>query len=359
MRPTLALSLILGQAYALDRTLGFNAKPTVENRTLDQIYEAAVAEGGVVTLWHGGDERNQMDFLKDAFEKRFPKMKLNLTVDLSKYHDGRIDQQLAAKNVFVDSVMLQTVHDFPRWAREGALMNYAPLGFDQIHPAFKDSVSASWYGVELLFWQNAWNTKKLPNANFSTFDSFLRPEFKNKLVLTYPHDDDAVLFAFDQIMQQQGEAWFDKLLAQNPKWVRGTATPFTLISQPNSTVAATFTTAIGFTNVTDIATALPTDGLFVSWAQRGGILNDAPHPEGAKLLHSFMLSPEFQKELGWSVRQDVEPPAGVPDLMRMPNTNPVAFNTWMEDRPNVERLRFWFEDRIGTAQGKSPLVDGI
>lgn len=160
-------------------------------------------------------------------------------------------------------------------------------------------------------------------------------------------------------MQQQGEAWFDKLLAQNPKWVRGTATPFTLISQPNSTVAATFTTAIGFTNVTDIATALPTDGLFVSWAQRGGILKDAPHPEGAKLLHSFMLSPEFQKELGWSVRQDVEPPAGVPDLMRMLNTNPVAFNTWMEDRPNVERLRFWFEDRIGTAQGKSPLVDGI
>lgn len=199
MRPALALSLFLGQTYALDRTLGFNAKPTVENRTLDQIYEAAVAEGGVVTLWHGGDERNQMDFLKDAFEKRFPKMKLNLTVDLSKYHDGRIDQQLAAKNVFVDSVMLQTVHDFPRWAREGALMNYAPLGFDKIHPAFKDSVSASWYGVELLFWQNAWNTKKLPNANFSTFESFLRPEFKNKLVLTYPHDDDAVLFAFDQM----------------------------------------------------------------------------------------------------------------------------------------------------------------
>lgn len=199
MLSLLAVSLVLGQALAVDRTLGFNAKPTVENRTIDEIYKAAVAEGGVVTLWHGGDEKDQMNFIKDAFEKKFPEMKLNLTVDLSKYHDGRIDQQLTSKNVFVDSVMLQTVHDFPRWAREGALMNYAPLGFDQVHPAFKDSVSASWYGVELLFWSNAWNTKKLPNANFSTFESFLQPEFKDKLVLTYPHDDDAVLFAFDQM----------------------------------------------------------------------------------------------------------------------------------------------------------------
>lgn len=199
MLSLLAVSLFLGQAVAVDRTLGFNAKPTVENRTIDEIYKAAVAEGGVVTLWHGGDEVNQMDFIKTAFETKFPDMKLNLTVDLSKYHDGRIDEQLTGKNVFVDSVMLQTVHDFPRWAREGALMNYAPLGFDQVHPAFKDSVSASWYGVELLFWSNVWNSKKLPNANFSSFESFLEPEFKDKLVLTYPHDDDAVLFAFDQM----------------------------------------------------------------------------------------------------------------------------------------------------------------
>ncbi|KAG6015489.1 hypothetical protein E4U43_005222 [Claviceps pusilla] len=335
-------------------------KPIVESRTLDQIYDAAVKEGGIVTCWHGGDERHQMDFIKTAFEKRFPKMQLNLTVDLSKYHDGRIDQQVAEKNVYVDSVILQTLHDYPRWAREGALLNYAPLGFDQIYPGFKDSVSASWYGLAIISWSNVASSTKLPNMTLDSFDSFLRPGLKNKLVLTYPNDDDAVLFAFDLILQQHGEAWFDRLLAQNPRWVRGTATPMKLLSQSNTTVAASFTTAGGLTRKPGLTTAFPKDGQFVSWAQRGAILKDAPHPEGAKLPHSFMLTPEFQSKIyGWSVRMDVAPPAGVPDLMHMNNTNPVAFSTFMEDRAHVERLRFWFESRIGAVQGKSPLVDDI
>ncbi|KHN96202.1 ABC-type Fe3+ transport system [Metarhizium album ARSEF 1941] len=359
MRSVIVASLVLGQALAADRTLGFKAKPTVENRTLDEIYKAALAEGGVVTLWHGGDEPDQLKPLQDTFEGRFPGMKLNVTVDLSKYFGGRIDQQLANNNVHVDNVMLQTVHDFPRWAREDALLNYAPLGFDQVHPALKDSLSGSWYAVEIIFWKNIWSTKKLPGAKFDSFQSFLDPEYKDKLVLTYPSDDDAVLFAFDQIMQDHGVAWFDKLLAQNPTWVRGTETPLTLISQPNNSLAATFTTSIGFADIPDIATAFPNDGLFTSWGQRGAILKDAPHPEGAKLLASFMLSSEFQDSMGWSVLQDVEPPAGLPQIMRMNNTNVVAFNYWMEDRANVERLRLFFEDRIGTSQGKSPLLDDI
>ena len=111
--------------------LNVSSAVKVETRTLDQQYAAALAEGGVVTLWHGGDEITQQNSLKTAFEARFPGMTLNLTVDLSKYHDGNLNLQLAAKNVFVDSVMLQTLHDFPRWKSQGALMNYKPAGFDR------------------------------------------------------------------------------------------------------------------------------------------------------------------------------------------------------------------------------------
>lgn len=89
----------------------YNRKIEVETRSLDQIYQAALQEGGAVTVWHGGDESNQQDSLKSAFEARFPGMTMNVTVDLSKYHDGNIDQQLATGNVYVDSVILQTLHD--------------------------------------------------------------------------------------------------------------------------------------------------------------------------------------------------------------------------------------------------------
>jgi hypothetical protein len=57
-------------------------------------------------------------------------MTVNLTVNLSKYHDGNIDVQLATRNVHVDSVILQSLHDYPRWKQEDALLYYKPLGFE-------------------------------------------------------------------------------------------------------------------------------------------------------------------------------------------------------------------------------------
>jgi lysophospholipid acyltransferase (LPLAT)-like uncharacterized protein len=47
------LTLVLLGSQAL-----VNAAVQVEDRTLDEIHKAALAEGGVVTLWHGGDESN-------------------------------------------------------------------------------------------------------------------------------------------------------------------------------------------------------------------------------------------------------------------------------------------------------------
>lgn len=192
------IASFISSTVGYDQVFGFNNKVAVETRSLDEIYKAALQEGDTVTVWHGGDAVNQQAGLKEAFEKRFPGMKLNITVDLSKYHDVRLDQQLAAggKSVYIDSVILQTLHDYPRWAQEGALLNYAPKGFDQIDHGFKDS-NAYWYGVYVFFWSSGWNTNKLRDIKTPIeYTDWLRPEFNNKLVLTYPHDDDAVLFAF-------------------------------------------------------------------------------------------------------------------------------------------------------------------
>lgn len=190
------ISVLLGHALAHKPVLRSRSEAVVENRTLDEIYQAALAEGGVVTCWHGGDETTQQDSLKTAFETKFPGMTLNVTVDLSKYHDGNLDDQLAANNVYVDSIILQTLHDYPRWSEEGVLLSYKPLGFDQIYPSFKDT-NATYYGVYVFSWGLLWNTEKLPNASITSYEDFLKPELKDKLVLTYPNDDDAVLWQFD------------------------------------------------------------------------------------------------------------------------------------------------------------------
>ena len=64
-------------------------------------------------------------------------------------------------------------------------------------------------------------------------------------------------------MQQYGESWFDKLLEQNPRWVRGTATPSTILSTENATEAATFTShASPYTpsNTSTTVAAFPEEG---------------------------------------------------------------------------------------------------
>lgn len=191
----LGFSILTGLVSGYDTLLAFDGAPSVENRTIDQIYQAALKEGGTVTCWHGGDETNQQDALKKAFETRFPGMTLNITVDLSKYHDGNIDRQLVLKSLYVDSAILQTVHDYPRWDQEGALLHYKPLNFDKIHPAFRD-VRGAWHGVAAFAWSFIWNSDRLAHGP-KEFTDFLKPEFKDKIVLTYPNDDDAVLFQFD------------------------------------------------------------------------------------------------------------------------------------------------------------------
>ncbi|KZM28291.1 uncharacterized protein EKO05_0002745 [Ascochyta rabiei] len=361
MRATLfSLALFAGTSLAHPRKKASKAAYEQETLTLDEIHQAALAEGGVVTVWHGGDEKNQQDYLKQAFEARFPDMTLNITVDLSKYHDTNINTQLAEKSVYVDSVILQTSHNFPRWKDEGALLNYAPLHFDNISSVFKDK-DAAYTGVYIFALSIQGSTDKTASLPKS-FKDFTKPEYKDKLVLVYPNDDDAILWQFDLLLEdpEYGMKWFDALLANNPRWVRGTATAPTIIKDANSDRLATFTSVHSFAPApAGYSDELSTEGTFVSWAQNGAILKDAPHPEGAKLLLNYLLSDEYQVNFGWSPREDIAPPAGVETILKQPRTHAAGFAEFMSNRAKVERRRFFYESKLHTAQGISPLEDEL
>lgn len=61
-------------------------------QSLDDLYQAALKEGGQLTVYAGGDEVTQGFGIQSNFERRFPGMKINIVVDLSKYHDARIEE---------------------------------------------------------------------------------------------------------------------------------------------------------------------------------------------------------------------------------------------------------------------------
>lgn len=65
----------------------------------------------------------------------------------------------------------------------------------EIYPEWKDADGA-YTAVSISAWSNVWNSKYVTNPP-KEYTDYLKPEFKDKLVITYPNDDDAVLYQFD------------------------------------------------------------------------------------------------------------------------------------------------------------------
>ncbi|KAI3546229.1 ABC transporter [Colletotrichum abscissum] len=359
LSPPLLCALLAQQVSAADISLGFNTPQVNENRTIDEIYQAALAEGGIVTCWHGGDEVTQQDGLKRAFETRFPGMTLNITVNRSKYHSVNVDRQLASgRPLEVDTIILQALQDYTRWEQQGSLLHYAPNNYLKVLAPFRH-VRAAYYGFAMNAWSTVWNTQKLANPP-REWPDFLKPEYRGKIVLTHPSDDDAIAYIFDLVMHQYGPEWFDGLLANEPRWVRGTGSPLAVLRQPNSTQSVTFTASIGLRSSGSLNASFPTEGLFVSWPRSVAIFKDAPHPEASKLFANFLLDDGFQRNSSqWSARKDITAPGGYPGILDMDTTNSAEYLRFMSDRGRVEALRMMFEDKIGMPQGPSPLVDDL
>ncbi|THV41471.1 ABC transporter substrate-binding protein [Glycomyces buryatensis] len=321
-----------------------------EEAQLQELYEQAVAEGGDLVIYAGGDKPGQADYLRDAFEEKFPEINANVIVDFSKNHDARIDNQVAEGKVVADVAHLQTIDDFPRWKSEGVLEQYRPVGWDHVYDEVKDP-DGYYTGVFFFAFSNVTATALGSDAPVEAED-FLKPEFKDKLVFTYPNDDDAVLYYFKQLTDEYGFDYLEKLLEQNPTFVRGTQDSADLVGTDE--YVASFGTSGGTEGLAQ--QTYPEESPWVAWPQTAGILKEAPHPAAAKLYMSWLLSSDAQQnDIGtWSVRDDVAPPAGTSGIFDYPNMDPLGLGEFMSDRTALERYKARIRLYVGDVQGVNP-----
>ncbi|MFF7073212.1 ABC transporter substrate-binding protein [Streptomyces pseudovenezuelae] len=335
---------------AADPSTQSQSKAPSEDAQLQKLYKAAVAEGGRLVVYAGGDKPGQADYLKDAFVKKFPKMKVDIVVDFSKNHDARIDNQVAEHHVVADVVHLQTIDDFPRWKKEGILQQYKPVGWNKVDSRIKDK-DGYYTGLFYFAFGNVTATKLGDSAPVEAKD-FLKPEFKNKLVFTYPNDDDAVLYYFKQLTDKYGVGYLKKLLAQNPKFVRGTQDSSDLVGTGD--YVANFGSGGSSNGLSQVT--LPKTSPWVAWPQTGAILKNAPHKAAAELYLSWILSKQTQQhDIGtWSARTDVAAPAGRKGIFDYKNMNPLGLGEFMSDRTALDRYKALINLYVGDVQGVNP-----
>ncbi|WP_406117902.1 ABC transporter substrate-binding protein [Streptomyces sp. NBC_00989] len=321
-----------------------------ETRTLDELYQDALAEGGKLVVYAGGDLANSGSGAgaRTAFRTRFPEIDLQLIVDYSKYHDVRIDNQFATDTLVPDVVQLQTLQDFTRWKREGRLLHYKPAGFGKLYKKFRDPDGA-WISAQVIAFSYVYDIAAAgANAPRSPLD-LIDPRWKGKVASSYPHDDDAVLYLYALYAQKYGWDWMAALAAQQPQFARGSFSPSTAIN--NKTAVVGLGTAGSATATTGIRMGLPDGHPFMAWGQRLAIFKQAANPTAAKLFLNWQISTERQTSNSWSVRTDIAAPTGLHPVWEYPNANVDGFPRFMEDRAEVERLKQTFALYFGEVKG--------
>jgi len=331
---------------------GVLAKGGEETKTIDALYADAIAEGGNLVLYHGGDTPTQQNGLHNAFAQRFPEINFTLVVDYSKYHDVRIDNQLATDTLVPDVVTLQTLQDFPRWAKAGDLLPYKPANFSKIHNSLKDK-NGAWLTYTIFTFGYIYNTSTLNGTEGPlTPGDLTDPQWAGKIASAYPHDDDAVLFLYTRYVEKYGWEWVAKMAQQNIDFNRGTNVAGELVSAGERLIG------VGSGGSGPSIEFVGGNGIdYLSWGQRLAILSKARHPAAAKLFMNWAISEEAQTTVVFSSpRTDIS--ATRP--WNIPEANMATFPKFMEDRAKVEQWKQTFALYFGEVHGDpSPGVLGV
>jgi ABC-type Fe3+ transport system substrate-binding protein len=328
----------------------------VRAETIDELYTAAKKEGAL-SLMGGGPAGLYEPWVRE-FEQRFPGIKVTLRADFSNILDPIIDKQLAEHKLSVDLTIFQTLQDYDRWKKQGVLMIFKPDGWERIDSSFKDDPDGTSVGVAVYALSYAFNTKSASQAQLpkSAMD-FLKPEFKGKVVTSYPNDDDITLYLFHTIVQKYGWEFMDKYMATDPLWIRGHLGVARVVAsgQAEATFDAMANVTLGLKRTgqqTDVA--FSTSDPLPIWPQTAAVFKDAPHPNAARLYISWFLQKDQQTRLGtWSVRNDVQPPAGLKPIFDYQLAN--DFRSFIVNERLVQEERKRFASYIGPPKG-APVI---
>jgi ABC-type Fe3+ transport system substrate-binding protein len=316
-------------------------------QTLDELYEKAKLEKSVALVAAGPSEPYQ-GWIRE-FQARYPGVTVSFTGGLSNGLNRSINQQIADKKMVADLAIFQTIQDFVRWKREGALLMFRPLGSDQIDPAFKDEDGA-FTTVSVNMVSYAYNTQLVAAADVprSALD-FLKAPFQGKLITTDPTEDDASLLTFRGIVDKYGWDYMDKYMANKPNFIQGHLGQQRSIASGQNWV--TFDSIFNITEAEKKA-GKPVESHFSTvdatpiWPLTGAIFKDAPHPNAAKLFLGWLMEPAQQAATGtWSSRKDVPPPAGFKPIFDYPVVN--DYRSFLVNERELVALRKRFEGYTG------------
>jgi iron(III) transport system substrate-binding protein len=294
---------------------------------VQELYAAAQAAGEDKVVVYG----IKGNACYDRFSQRFP----GITVE-SQYMVGETQARLEQEHVSG-----QNVGDVLRTGSTTMLALTKSGILTPFTPADVDGIPAEAWGPDHGFVVDskrvagiAYNTAQIsPDEAPKSWTDLADPRFKGKIVMPDPTGPGAGLSILQELLQTGGatdDAWLERYAANEPALIQGVQPAIEALRSGEYAVmmggldqmtGPPLAEGSSLKWVFPVAGASPVTGHFI------GIITNAPHPNAARLLESWLLSEEGQTCLSqegneYPVRDGVPGPPGFPALDELDAVTP-------------------------------------
>ena len=278
----------------LERT-AFAAAPAA-GKVTPELIEAARKEGKV--SWYTAVDLPVAERIAKAFEAKYPGIAMRVERSGGERIFQRIGQEYASNIHAVDVVNSSDAAHFIVWKRDGILASYVPEDVALHYPAEHrdpDGLFASW---RIWLCVIGYNTKLVSATEApKSFADLLDPKWMGKIVKAHPGYSGTIMTATFQMARDIGWDYFEKLARQKVMQVQSSADPPKKLALGERAIMADGNeyNLVQLKEKGDpVEIVYPTEGTPVIIGP-SGVLKDAPNPNAARLLQSFMFSAECQQ----------------------------------------------------------------
>ena len=262
-----------------------------------ELYEAAKKEGEV-TWYIAHYAAETAEAVGNAFTEKYPGVKVNVVRSTAQVAMQRLMQDLQNNAANCDVFSSTDVGHYVQLEKDKKLLKYVPKSAASTFKEFQNLDPDGFYhttsaGMVLITYN-----KELvkPEEAPKNWPDLLDPKWKGKVSVGHPAFSGYVGTWVVTMRKLYGWDFFEKLEKNQPQIGRSINDTVTMLQAKERAVAAgpDATTAKAMSRGAPLGLVYPTDGALLMISP-SAIPANAPHPNAAKLLMEFLLSPGHSK----------------------------------------------------------------
>jgi len=261
-----------------------------------ELIAAARKEGKVV--WYTSIDLSAAERIAKVFEAKFPGIPVRVERNGAERLFQRIGQEYSSNIHAVDVVNTSDAAHVIPWKRNGWLAPYVPEDVAMHFPAEHKDPDGTFASVRVTLCPIAYNTNLVKREEAPrSYADLLDPKWAGKIVKAHPGYSGTILTATYQIARDIGWSYFEKLAQQRIMQVQSATDPPKKLALGERAIMADGGEYVALQmkeKGEPIEVVYPAEGtpLIVG---PNAIFRNAPNPNAARLLQSYMFTPEGQQ----------------------------------------------------------------